>query len=540
MSPRTPHIVLQAAIAQGLLPDTARFPPTDDRPWPVVLLTALGAWLAVVPLLVVVGLLFGNFLQGNAAYYLVGGLLLAAAVVLLRSRGLPLFVEHLALPALLVGGGALGAGVMRDLQVQAGAAAMAALAGGLAAWLPRHWLRSLLGAGAAVLLALACLPSPWDRWHILPLWLGWHVALALWLLAMWAQQHGLTRPAWVRWACGLEPFAAGWLLATLVGLAGWAGLSFLVGASLGGGLVGEVARHSGERGATPASWPSALSALLAGAAAAWVIHHAPGLRRPWHMGLALVLCALAWFMPTLGAVCLALAHCFSSARRRLAAAAAAAGLWILGAFYYQLQWPLAHKAILLMLAGALLAALAWWARRSDAVQDSDTTGMEVSAAGTGSRAAILATVVLVLVVANLGIWQKESLIASGQPVFVALAPVDPRSLVQGDFMQLSFAVPAFGKAIGLRRAQRPRVVMRRDARGVATSVRVDDGTPQDADELRIELTPKIGRWILVTDAWFFAEGEAVRWAAARFGEFRVDAQGRALLVMLRGADLQPL
>jgi hypothetical protein len=66
--------------------------------------------------------------------------------------------------------------------------------------------------------------------------------------------------------------------------------------------------------------------------------------------------------------------------------------------------------------------------------------------------------------------------------------------------------------------------MRRDVRGRGHAVRLDDGKPLAADELRIELTPKDGRWILVTDAWFFAEGEAQRWAAARFGEFRVDAR----------------
>jgi uncharacterized membrane-anchored protein len=58
--------------------------------------------------------------------------------------------------------------------------------------------------------------------------------------------------------------------------------------------------------------------------------------------------------------------------------------------------------------------------------------------------------------------------------------------------------------------------------------------------LRIELTPKDGGWILVTDAWYFAEGEAQRWSLARYGEFRVDETGRALLVGLHGRDLEPL
>ena len=44
----------------------------------------------------------------------------------------------------------------------------------------------------------------------------------------------------------------------------------------------------------------------------------------------------------------------------------------------------------------------------------------------------------------------------------------------------------------------------------------------------------------MTDAWHFPEGEAQRWNLARYGEFRIDKTGRALLVGLRGAHLEPL
>jgi uncharacterized membrane-anchored protein len=84
------------------------------------------------------------------------------------------------------------------------------------------------------------------------------------------------------------------------------------------------------------------------------------------------------------------------------------------------------------------------------------------------------------------------------------------------------------------------VVAAVDARGVATLLRLDDGRPVEAGQLRIELTPKNGGWILVTDAWHFTEGEAPRWNLARYGEFRVDPTGRALLVGLRGSQLEPL
>jgi uncharacterized membrane-anchored protein len=275
--------------------------------------------------------------------------------------------------------------------------------------------------------------------------------------------------------------------------------------------------------------------------ALWAVRRWPGLGQGAHAGVAAVLVALAWLMPALGAVLLALAVCATSARWRLAATAGVAAAWIVGAFYYQLDWPLATKAAVLVGAGAVLGALGWWAGTANRpAQRSPAVPL-----ATGARAAhlgIAASVLAVLAVANVGIWQKEDLIAHGRPVYVELAPVDPRSLMQGDFMRLNFRMPGEVQARldGLTTSQRPRMVARRDERGVATLVRPDDGTALAADEFRFELTPKDGRWTLVSDAWFFREGEAQRWQPAKYGEFRVDASGKALLVGLRGANLEAL
>lgn len=74
----------------------------------------------------------------------------------------------------------------------------------------------------------------------------------------------------------------------------------------------------------------------------------------------------------------------------------------------------------------------------------------------------------------------------------------------------------------------------------ATLLRRDDGAPLAADEMRIELTAKNGSWTLVSDAWFFKEGEGACWAKAKHGELRVAADGAALLVGLRGPNLEAL
>ena len=531
--------VLRAAQAEGLLPPDASLPDDDTRPWPVVLLTALGAWLATLPMLAVIGLLLGDLIQRSVGPYLIGALLLAGAVVVLRSRELPLFVEQLAFPALLTGGGALGFGLFRDLGTAAGALLLALVALGIAAAQRAAWLRVLLGASAAVLLAVALVPGRWwfeSRAGLAGWWWSWHIALGVWLVALLAPRpRGL--------AAAIESLAAGWLLATLAGLAWWSGMTFLVGGALGTGLVGEVAREVGRAGGRAGAWTllQGLSAAAALAATAWVLRRWPPLRRPALVGAALVLVALAALMPSLGAVLLALAICATRRSWRLAAAAGVAAAWIVGAFYYQLAWPLSTKAAVLAAAGALLAALAAWAARSAAGPRADT---HAAAAAPASRQTwgLMASLLAVLAVANGAIWQKEALIRDGRPVFVELAPVDPRSLMQGDYMRLNFNLPGEPAEHrgGLLRSQRPQLVVRVDARGIATPLRMADGTAPADGELRIELTPKDGRWTLVTDAWFFAEGEAERWSRAKYGEFRVDAQGRALLVGLRGPMLEAL
>jgi uncharacterized membrane-anchored protein len=317
-------------------------------------------------------------------------------------------------------------------------------------------------------------------------------------------------------------------------------MTFLVGASAGGSIAGEIAREV-VRAASPQRGFVVLqgvSVLLAGIAAARLAATWPAVRRAWCAGVAVGLLVLAWFMPALGAVLLAIALCTCGHRWRLATAGALAAAWIAGAFYYALAWPLATKAIVLVVAGAWLGAMARWGWRDDVrhASPADASAKPPRAVLVGIAASAFAT----LAVANIGIWHKQSLIENGQAVFIRIAPVDPRSLMQGDYMRLDFSVPSDVARDRELTSERPRVVTRRDERGVATLLRRDTGAPLAPGEFVIELTPKNGQWTVVTDAWFFAEGEGERWAKARYGEFRVDGKGRALLVGLRGAQLEAL
>ena len=546
---------VRSAIAQGVLPADATVPRHDERPWPVVLLTAFGAWLAAIPLFAVVGLLFSGLLKSGAGAYVLGAAVIGGAVVALRRARLPLFVEQMVTPTLIVGAGLLAWGAYRDAPPAAASVVLALVALAVAFAIPRPWLRVVLGAAAATLLVLAWLPwrGSWSAHALVRFWAAWHLDLVVWLLAGAVARTALADGARAAVAAALESVRAGWLLATLVGLAWWSGMTFLVGATLSGPLADMTARLEGPAaGSATMSALRVASLLLAVGAAAWAARSWPTLRSPVAAGVALVLVALAWFLPALGATLLALSACATAKRWRLAATAAVAAAWIVGGFYYQLAWPLATKAIVLVAAGVALGALAWLSSRAgaDAAASSraaaTATALRWNLGGGRSlpvdRLGIVATALFVVIAANVAIWQKEDVIAHGQPVFVRLAPVDPRSLMQGDYMRLDFGLPGdvLADLGGLLDRRRPQVVARRDARNVATVLRVHKGEPLAADELRIELTPAHGDWILVSDAWSFAEGEADRWARARYGEFRVDASGRALLVGLRGENLEAL
>ncbi len=79
-----------------------------------------------------------------------------------------------------------------------------------------------------------------------------------------------------------------------------------------------------------------------------------------------------------------------------------------------------------------------------------------------------------------------------------------------------------------------------DASRVAHLTRITGEGPIAEGEVRMRLNRNGRAWSLVTNAWFFKEGEATKWSNAKFGEFRLLPNGRALLIGLANAELQPI
>lgn len=249
---------------------------------------------------------------------------------------------------------------------------------------------------------------------------------------------------------------------------------------------------------------------------------------------------MSWLIPGLGAALLALSACIGSGRWRLAVASAVAASWIVGTFYYQLDVPLATKAAIMAAMGAAFGVIAWLSWNASAREVAAPTAPAPAFATTpAQRAGIAASLLLTLVVANGAIWQKEALISTGRPVFIELAPVDPRSLMQGDYMALNFRLPGLDRE-DVQTLRRAKVIAKIDGRGVAVMQGLSSDRSLAPDEILIELVQTGSGLRPATNAWYFKEGEAPRWSRAKYGEFRIDDKGRALLVNLRGPDLEQL
>ncbi len=60
------------------------------------------------------------------------------------------------------------------------------------------------------------------------------------------------------------------------------------------------------------------------------------------------------------------------------------------------------------------------------------------------------------------------------------------------------------------------------------------------DERRLQVRRSDGQWLIGPDAYFFEEGTGEQYEAARYGEFRLQESGKALLVGLRDEQLKPV
>ncbi|MGL4859570.1 MAG: GDYXXLXY domain-containing protein [Enterobacteriaceae bacterium] len=173
-----------------------------------------------------------------------------------------------------------------------------------------------------------------------------------------------------------------------------------------------------------------------------------------------------------------------------------------------------------------------------------------------SRWTLLAFIAALLAGYNYSIVAKERLIATGQEVILQLQPLDPRSLMQGDYVELRFAaaedinkdlaahglapkVEAWQKSAPRKLPKGLAVFTLRD--GYHHFVRMDDGSPLQKSEVLLEYKQRHNRIVFGGGSFFVQEGtgRAVE-TEAKFARLRVDAQGKGIITDLLDKNRQPV
>ena len=158
---------------------------------------------------------------------------------------------------------------------------------------------------------------------------------------------------------------------------------------------------------------------------------------------------------------------------------------------------------------------------------------------------------LVLVVMTMNIAKYEAHLATGDTVLLALAPVDPRGFMQGDYMTLSYALErdvfaALNRDPGSYPTnEQGYVIVALDKNNVGQFVRLaaDNQTANQPEnlatnEMAIHYRIRNGTMQLATNAFFFQEGHGEAFEAAQYGLFRVNDKGEPLLTEMVDSNFQ--
>ena len=243
----------------------------------------------------------------------------------------------------------------------------------------------------------------------------------------------------------------------------------------------------------------------------------------------------------------------------------------LGGFYYQLSIPLLYKGVLLVSFAVIFAIVTLFlharykAPSQSAVENHSVFKAPIWLVGV--------FVIALLGAVNYKVQQFEDVLATGKPVVLKIAPVDPRSLMQGDYMVLNYAIlsefqqsqflPESNESLETSESidageanettgidesspsgKKAYILVHLDKNHVATFCEKQSEIPTDFKHC----TPNVylpirykGGWLprLPSQDYFFAEGKGEYYAQAEYAEYRFK-DGILLLARLLDKDLKGL
>ena len=227
----------------------------------------------------------------------------------------------------------------------------------------------------------------------------------------------------------------------------------------------------------------------------------------------------------------------------------------LGGFYYQLSIPLLYKGVLLVSFAVIFAIVTLFLRaRYKSPSQSAVENYPVFKAPIGLVGVFL---IALLGAVNYKVQQFEDVLATGKPVVLKIAPADPRSLMQGDYMVLNYAILSdlqqsqfsseSNETTGIDElspsGKKAYILVHLDKNHVATLCEAQSEIPTDFKHCtpNVYLPIRYKGWSpeLPSQDYFFAEGKGEYYAQSEYAEYRFK-DGILLLARLLDKDLKGL
>lgn len=150
---------------------------------------------------------------------------------------------------------------------------------------------------------------------------------------------------------------------------------------------------------------------------------------------------------------------------------------------------------------------------------------------------VLLNLLLLLIFFNLDVLHKEDTLKDGQLVLLKLAPVDPRSLMQGDYMTLRFDVMRNTRSKDI--PNRGFLILTLNEENVGEKVRFQhDFLPKSSKEMAIRYFFGSRDPVIGAESFFFQEGEGEKYESAKYGGLKVDNDGKGILTGLYDKELR--
>lgn len=149
---------------------------------------------------------------------------------------------------------------------------------------------------------------------------------------------------------------------------------------------------------------------------------------------------------------------------------------------------------------------------------------------------IVVNLLVLLVLFSNSIVKKEGILLDGKLILLKLAPVDPRSLMQGDYMRLRYEISEQKNIDSI--SKRGFIVVSTNKEGVGEKVRIQpEKNPITNNEYLIEYAVGNRGINIGAESFFFEEGQAEKYEKATYGGLMIDNQGNSILMGLYDENL---